>query len=526
MKKIVGVRFKRLGKIYFFDPKWLEVQKGEYIIVETTQGEDIAEVIIPGRMIDEEKLNTPLKKVLRLASSKDLKHAEDLKKKEKEAFEYCNKKIKEYKLDMTLTDVEYKFDNSKILFSFTSDGRVDFRELVKDLAATYKTRIELRQIGVRDEVKRIGGNGVCGRELCCCSFLGDFETVSIKMAKEQNLSLNPTKISGNCGRLMCCLKYEQEVYEEKEKRLPHVGAIVKTPDGVGEVDNVETLKEAVRVRIKDGDIFKQKRYEVKDIKVIKDVKIEEDLGLFEPFKGDLEKIQCGFKKAVDEEVKSQRMKTDLISNVSHDLKTPLTAIITYADLLKDENLSDEKRKQYIETLDRKAQRLQVLIENLFEVSKATSGNITLNIENIDVVSLMKQTLFELEDKLEKASLLVRKNMPKEKVILPLDSQRTFRVFENLIINITKYAMPNTRVFIDIIENEDDVAIIMKNMAAEEITFNVDTIAERFVRGDESRNTEGSGLGLAIAKSFVELQGGTFNISVDGDLFKVKIVFVK
>lgn len=257
-----------------------------------------------------------------------------------------------------------------------------------------------------------------------------------------------------------------------------------------------------------------------------DVKIEEDLGLFEPFKGDLEKIQCGFKKAVDEEVKSQRMKTDLISNVSHDLKTPLTAIITYADLLKYENLSDEKRKQYIETLDRKAQRLQVLIENLFEVSKATSGNITLNIENIDVVSLMKQTLFELEDKLEKASLLVRKNMPKEKVILPLDSQRTFRVFENLIINITKYAMPNTRVFIDIIENEDDVAIIMKNMAAEEITFNVDTIAERFVRGDESRNTEGSGLGLAIAKSFVELQGGTFNISVDGDLFKVKIVFVK
>ena len=230
-----------------------------------------------------------------------------------------------------------------------------------------------------------------------------------------------------------------------------------------------------------------------------DVKIEEDLGLFEPFKGDLEKIQCGFKKAVDEEVKSQRMKTDLISNVSHDLKTPLTAIITYADLLKDENLSDEKRKQYIETLD---------------------------IENIDVVSLMKQTLFELEDKLEEASLLVRKNMPKEKVILPLDSQRTFRVFENLIINITKYAMPNTRVFIDIIENEDDVAIIMKNMAAEEITFNVDTIAERFVRGDESRNTEGSGLGLAIAKSFVELQGGTFNISVDGDLFKVKIVFVK
>ena len=257
-----------------------------------------------------------------------------------------------------------------------------------------------------------------------------------------------------------------------------------------------------------------------------DVNIEEDLGLFEPFKEDLKEIQKGFKKAVDEEVKSQKMKTDLISNVSHDLKTPLTAIITYADLLKDENLSEEKRKQYIETLDRKAQRLQVLIEDLFEMSKATSGNITLNIENIDVVSLMKQTLLELEDKLKEANLLVRNNIPEGKVLLPLDSQRTFRVFENLVINMTKYAMPNTRVFIDIIENEKHVEVIMKNMAAEEITFNVDTIAERFVRGDESRNTEGSGLGLAIAKSFVELQGGTFNISVDGDLFKVTITFVK
>lgn len=257
-----------------------------------------------------------------------------------------------------------------------------------------------------------------------------------------------------------------------------------------------------------------------------DVKIDEDLGLFEPFKSDLAKIQEGFKKAVDEEVKSQKMKTDLISNVSHDLKTPLTAIITYTDLLKDENLSEEKRKQYIETLDRKAQRLQVLIEDLFEMSKATSGNITLNIENIDVVSLMKQTLLELEDKIEESNLSVRKNIPEGKVILPLDSQRTFRVFENLIVNITKYAMPNTRVFIDIIENEDNVEIVMKNIAAEEITFNIDTIVERFVRGDESRNTEGSGLGLAIAKSFVELQRGTFNIDVDGDLFKVTIKFVK
>ena len=172
---------------------------------------------------------------------------------------------------MTLTDVEYKFDDSKILFYFTADGRIDFRELVKDLAAIYKTRIELRQIGVRDEVKRIGGNGVCGRELCCCTFLRDFEAVSIKMAKEQNMSLNPSKISGNCGRLMCCLKYESNVYEDKLERLPNVGAIVKTEDGEGEVDNIETLKEIVRVKIKDGDSYIYKKYPVSEIKVIKDI---------------------------------------------------------------------------------------------------------------------------------------------------------------------------------------------------------------------------------------------------------------
>ena len=275
MKRIIGVRFKRLGKIYFFDPKWLEVKKGESVIVETAQGEEIAEVVVPNRMIEEEKVVAPLKKVLRLASPRDIKHAEECKKKEKEAFELCNKKIKEHNLQMTLTDVEYKFDNSKILFYFTADGRVDFRELVKDLASIYKTRIELRQIGVRDEVKRIGGNGVCGRELCCCSFLSDFETVSIKMAKEQNISLNPSKISGNCGRLMCCLKYEQEVYEEKLKKLPNVGAIVKTPDGKGEVEGLETLKETVKVRIKDGEIFKIKKYDAKDITVLKDVAKEQ-----------------------------------------------------------------------------------------------------------------------------------------------------------------------------------------------------------------------------------------------------------
>ena len=276
MKRIIGVRFKRLGKIYFFDPKWLEVKKGDRVIVDTTQGEEIAEVVVSNRMIDDEKVVEPLKKVLRLASQKDLKHAEECRKKEQEAFELCNKKIKEHNLEMTLTDVEYKFDNSKILFYFTADGRVDFRELVKDLASIYKTRIELRQIGVRDEVKRIGGNGVCGRELCCCSFLSDFETVSIKMAKEQNISLNPSKISGNCGRLMCCLKYEQEVYEEKLEKLPRVGAIVETPDGKGEVDGIEILKEVIKVKFKDGEIFKVKKYDAKDIKVIKNVAKEQE----------------------------------------------------------------------------------------------------------------------------------------------------------------------------------------------------------------------------------------------------------
>ena len=272
MKNIIGVRFKKLGKIYFFNPKGLKVQKGDKVIVETSQGEEYGEVMIPNRIVEDEKIVAPLKKVIRIANYKDNKHYQECRKKEKEAFDVCSKKIKEHGLEMTLTDVEFKFDNSKILFYFIADGRIDFRELVKDLAAIYKNRIELRQIGVRDEVKRIGGNGVCGRELCCCSFLSDFETVSIKMAKEQNMSLNPSKISGNCGRLMCCLKYENEVYEEKLKNLPNIGAIVKTEDGEGEVDSIETLKEIVRVKIKnsDGDGYFYKKYNVKDIKIIKD----------------------------------------------------------------------------------------------------------------------------------------------------------------------------------------------------------------------------------------------------------------
>ncbi|MCF0125549.1 MAG: stage 0 sporulation family protein [Clostridia bacterium] len=270
MKNIVGVRFKKLGKIYFFNPKYLKVKKGDKVIVETAQGEEYGEIMIPNRYVEDEKIIEPLKKVIRIATPKDQKHYEECKKKEEEAFKVCIKKIKEHKLDMTLTDVECKFDDSKILFYFTADGRIDFRDLVKDLAAIYKTRIELRQIGVRDEVKRIGGNGVCGRELCCCSFLSGFEAVSIKMAKEQNVSLNPSKISGNCGRLMCCLKYESEVYEDKLKRLPNIGAIVNTPDGEGEVESIETLKEIVKVKVKDEDSFVCKKYPAVDIKIIKD----------------------------------------------------------------------------------------------------------------------------------------------------------------------------------------------------------------------------------------------------------------
>jgi signal transduction histidine kinase len=255
-----------------------------------------------------------------------------------------------------------------------------------------------------------------------------------------------------------------------------------------------------------------------------DVTIEEELGVFEPLKDELQKIQKGFKNAVDEEVKSQRMKTELISNVSHDLKTPLTSIITYIDLLKGENVSEEDKRLYLDTLDRKSQRLKNLIEDLFEVSKATSKNIQLNIVNVDIVSLMKQTQFELSDKIEESSLKFKWNFPESKVIVPLDSQKTFRVFENLLINIVKYSMPNSRVYIDIIDENEEVYVTLKNMSANEIDFAAEEIVERFARGDESRNTEGSGLGLAIAKSFVELQGGTLNIEVDGDLFKVILKF--
>lgn len=275
-KTVIGVKFKEVGKIYFFDPKGEKLEKGDHVIVETAMGEEYTEVAVANKEIPESKLTAPLKPIIRKASYKDKKHHEENKKKEKEAFGIADKLIKKYKLDMNLTSVTYTFDNSKLLFYFTADGRIDFRELVKELASIYKTRIELRQIGVRDEVRKIGGNGICGRELCCCTFLENFDTVSIKMAKEQNIALASSKISGNCGRLMCCLRYEHDVYAEKLKRLPKVGATVKTADGEGIVDGIETLKEKIRVKLRDGEGFYYKKYDAKDIKIIKDIETKEE----------------------------------------------------------------------------------------------------------------------------------------------------------------------------------------------------------------------------------------------------------
>lgn len=255
-----------------------------------------------------------------------------------------------------------------------------------------------------------------------------------------------------------------------------------------------------------------------------DTMITEDIGVFEPFKEQLTEIRTGFKKAVDEEVKSQRMKTELITNVSHDLKTPLTAITTYVELLKKEDITEEERKSYIETLEKKSLRLKVLIEDLFEVSKATTNNITLNLMDVDVVNLMKQVSVEHADKFEQMGLQLRWNVPEEKIILKLDNQKTYRIFENLFVNIQKYAMPNSRVYIDVEKSEGNVTITMRNMSAVELNVRGDELTERFVRGDASRNTEGSGLGLAIARSFTEAQKGSLNISVDGDLFKVVILW--
>ena len=271
LKNIVGVRLREEGgKIYFFDPNNIELKKNDHVIVDTQLGPEYGTIVIAKREVSDDQIVHPLKKVVRIATPQDVKKQEDNLRKNKKAFDICKEKIAEHKLEMDLVEARYLFDRSKLMFYFTAEERIDFRDLVKDLAAIFKTRIELRQIGVRDQVKRLGGNGPCGRELCCCSFLSDFETVSIKMAKDQNLSLNPSKISGCCGRLMCCLKYEDEVYQEKLKRLPHVGAIVSTPDGEGEIEQVETLAERIKVKIKNGEDYNHKKYNINEIKVIKD----------------------------------------------------------------------------------------------------------------------------------------------------------------------------------------------------------------------------------------------------------------
>jgi cell fate regulator YaaT (PSP1 superfamily) len=280
MVTVVGVRFKKAGKVYYFSPGNLQIKQSENIIVETARGIEFGECVIAPKEVDENEIVSPLKNVIRIASEDDIKKHNENKEKEKEAFSVCLDKIQQHNLKMKLIDVEYTFDNNKVIFYFTADGRVDFRELVKDLAAIFRTRIELRQIGVRDEAKMIGGLGPCGRTLCCSTFLGDFAPVSIKMAKEQNLSLNPTKISGICGRLMCCLNYEQDTYEQIRKRLPRVSSIVNTPYGKGDVISNSVVKENVKVKIKteDGE------------EIIKEVYIDE-----------LELISGGFEGSINED---------------------------------------------------------------------------------------------------------------------------------------------------------------------------------------------------------------------------------
>ena len=267
MTKVVGVRFRNVGKIYYFDPKEYIVKEGDHVIVETARGVEYGKVVLTPRNIKEEDVVHPLKEVLRVATKEDEEREQQNRIKEKEAFKICQKKIREHELDMKLIDAEYTFDNNKVLFYFTADGRIDFRQLVKDLAAIFKTRIELRQIGVRDETKILGGIGICGRCLCCHTYLSEFAPVSIKMAKEQNLSLNQTKISGVCGRLMCCRKNEQETYEALNKKLPGLGDIVTTPDGLqGTVQSVNVLRQLVKVVVEVNDEKEIQEFPVDSLK--------------------------------------------------------------------------------------------------------------------------------------------------------------------------------------------------------------------------------------------------------------------
>ncbi|MCR5296650.1 MAG: hypothetical protein K6E17_04500 [Clostridiales bacterium] len=265
MVNVVGIQLQKNGKIYYFDSNQLVLKPGDFVIADTSRGQDLGEVMIGMRDVEEDSLPSPLKKIIRVATEQDIRRGAENRQKEKEAFQVCQKKIAEHQLDMKLVSVEYAFDASKILFYFTANGRVDFRSLVKDLASVFKMRIELRQIGVRDEAKMLGGLGPCGRPICCGAFLSEFQPVSIKMAKEQNLSLNPTKISGVCGRLMCCLKYEQDHYEQTRKKMPKTGREVNTPDGIGTVSELNIVKETVSVRITNGDSSEIRVYPLESI---------------------------------------------------------------------------------------------------------------------------------------------------------------------------------------------------------------------------------------------------------------------
>ncbi len=269
MTEVIGVRFKNVGKIYYFDPADIDFAAGDHVIVETSRGVECGEVVMPPREVDDDRIVQPLKSVLRAATVEDLQRVQENTRKEKEAFRICLKKIAEHGLGMKLIDVEYTFDNNKVLFYFTADGRVDFRELVKDLASVFRTRIELRQIGVRDEAKMLGGLGVCGKPFCCSTFLGDFQPVSIKMAKEQGLSLNPTKISGTCGRLMCCLKFEEEAYEDLLRTTPRAGLPVHTPEGRGTVEDVHLLTGQLKVRLDKDPEAPAKSFHKSVIKPVK-----------------------------------------------------------------------------------------------------------------------------------------------------------------------------------------------------------------------------------------------------------------
>ncbi|MBQ9108700.1 MAG: stage 0 sporulation family protein [Oscillospiraceae bacterium] len=270
MAEVVGVRFKNVGKVYYFDPQGLQLAKNSRVIVETARGIECGEVAMTNREVPDETVVHPLKKVLRAATQEDLAVLESNREKEKKASQICQQKIAEHKLEMKLVDVEYTFDNNKILFYFTADGSIDFRDLVKDLASVFRTRIELRQIGVRDEAKMLGGLGICGNPFCCSTFLGEFQPVSIRMAKEQGLSLNPTKISGTCGRLMCCLKYEQEAYEDLIRTTPKVGALVSTPDGKGVITEVSLLTGMLKVRLEKNDDNSINVYHKDDLRVLRD----------------------------------------------------------------------------------------------------------------------------------------------------------------------------------------------------------------------------------------------------------------